>query len=153
MGDRYVLGFAPAPWLLRSQILCRHYTSLSDETINQGPPCVYTYKKITSVWIMETLKKIPQQHTFEAGDRVESSRMPLQVSHQQPSVLKHRTLKNGRGNNNNTHTQNPTTLKWNRKKYGRYSSNNKFWSLPKSGMQQAFHCLASVVDRVSFEGN
>ena len=49
MGDRYVLGFAPAPKFLRSQILCRLYKRPSDETINRGPPCVYARKKITYV--------------------------------------------------------------------------------------------------------
>ena len=47
MGDRYVLGFAPALIFLRSQILCRLYESPSGETINRGPPYVYACKKIT----------------------------------------------------------------------------------------------------------
>ena len=42
MGDRYVLGFAPALRFLWSQIL---YKSPSDETINRAPPCVYKCKK------------------------------------------------------------------------------------------------------------
>ena len=37
MGDRYVLGFAPALTFLRSHILCRLYKSPSDETINREP--------------------------------------------------------------------------------------------------------------------
>ena len=41
MGDRYVLGFAPALGFLRSQILCRLYKSPSDETINRGPSRAY----------------------------------------------------------------------------------------------------------------
>ena len=49
MGDRYVLGFAPALRFLLSQILCRLYKSPSDETINRGPPCVYACKKIAYV--------------------------------------------------------------------------------------------------------
>ena len=49
---------------LHSQILCRLYKSLSDETINRGPPCVYTHAKRPHThvkdpvvhWIMETPK-------------------------------------------------------------------------------------------------
>ena len=37
MGDRYVLGFAPALRFLRSGILCRPNKCPSDETINQSP--------------------------------------------------------------------------------------------------------------------
>ena len=36
MGDRYVLGFAPALRFLRSQIMYRLCKSPSDETINRG---------------------------------------------------------------------------------------------------------------------
>ena len=38
MGDRYVLGFAPAPGFPQSQILCKIYKGPSDET---SPSCVY----------------------------------------------------------------------------------------------------------------
>ena len=41
MGDRYALGFASALRFLQHQILCRLYKSHPDETVNQGPPCVY----------------------------------------------------------------------------------------------------------------
>ena len=47
MADRYVLGFAPILRFLRSQFTCRFYKSPSDETVNRGPPCVYTCKRIT----------------------------------------------------------------------------------------------------------
>ena len=40
MGDRYVLGFAPAPGFPQSQILCKIYKGPSDET---SPSCVYIY--------------------------------------------------------------------------------------------------------------
>ena len=46
-GDCNLLGFVPALRFLRSQILCKLYKSPSDETINGGPPCVYTCTKIT----------------------------------------------------------------------------------------------------------
>ena len=42
MGDRYVLGCAPALGFLRSSFLCRLYKSSSDETIN--PVCIRMQK-------------------------------------------------------------------------------------------------------------
>ena len=64
--DRYMVGVAPALRFLWSQVLCRLYKSLSDNTVNPSPSCVYTCKKITYAkdpvvhvrvwWIMETSK-------------------------------------------------------------------------------------------------
>ena len=47
MGDRYVLGFAPAPRFIRSQSLCRLDKSPSDETVDRGPTCAHAFRKIT----------------------------------------------------------------------------------------------------------
>ena len=43
----YVLGFAPAEFSPQSEFMGRLYTRPSNETINRGPPRVYTCKKIT----------------------------------------------------------------------------------------------------------
>ena len=45
-GDRYVLGFPPALYFPRRQILCRLYKCPSDETINLIAPCVHACKKV-----------------------------------------------------------------------------------------------------------
>ena len=45
IGDRCVLGFAPAPRFLRSQILCRLYEKVFRMELQTEVPCVYTYAK------------------------------------------------------------------------------------------------------------
>ena len=45
IGDRYVLGSAPAPRFLRSQILCRLYEKVLRMELQTEVPCVYTYVK------------------------------------------------------------------------------------------------------------
>ena len=40
MSDHYMLGVAPTLRSLQNQVPCRLYKCPSDETINQGPPCV-----------------------------------------------------------------------------------------------------------------
>ena len=46
MGDRTVLGFAPA-LNISGVKFCADFSRPSDETVNQNPPCVYACKKIT----------------------------------------------------------------------------------------------------------
>ena len=68
MGNCYVLGFAHALRFLQSQILCRLNKSPSDGTINQGPLCVYVFKKVYTICMSSLTSYSPCQSSVDYGN-------------------------------------------------------------------------------------